>query len=716
MADFFDTFKARWKLANDAEKTQREHELEDLLFESGEHWDAKVKADRTAEGRPALTIDLLSGPIKTVTNQQRLARPGIKIAPVGQGTDIKKAELRQGIVRRVERLSQAARVYAWAGQYQVKMGRGFWVVRNLRVGDGFEQDIRIEEVDNQHTIYCDPTIKKLDGSDKKWAVRFEDLTHDDYVERFGESDLASKLSARNFQGTGDAPPDWITSRYCRIAEYHYLKSESRTKHLLSDGSQAWDDELEHDTMKKGRRRVSVPMPPEGLTIEQTRDVPQTKVHWCLLNGAGETLDEAIVPGKYIPVVQVYGERRNINGVVDYRGMVRMAKDPSRMEDFCESSLMESISLAKTAPWLAEWDQISEFYAIWQNSNRIPVGVLPYKRVSGQNGAPIPPPQRVPAGVDVTALTLAAQRMQNHVRNVTGNADVFQEETRQEQSGRAIRERKLNQELGTSDYLENLGDGIVLTAKIILSMAREVYDTPRLMRIIGNDEKERPIMVFSGEQNRPQQLEDGVEEALDLDEDDELYDIAISQGKRHDTARQETVDILTELVPRLPPPMQPPAVVALLKNLDGPGMAELAATLEPKQDDIPPEVAQKMQEMQQQLQQAIQIIETDQVKQAATLEKAKLDNETKVAVAELQSQQTRLLTLLEAKFSLIEQKLEHAHELRLEHVKQRHEVASETARAAMGSAEMERGHEQALEQSEAGHVHAIEQQAETPTKG
>ena len=54
-------------------------------------------------------------------------------------------------------------------------------------------------------------------------------------------------------------------------------------------------------------------------------------------------------------------------------------------------------------------------------------------------------------------------------------------------------RRQQQELSTSDYMENLGDGIVLTAQIIMSMVRDLTDCmynparwPQVDHFTGND--------------------------------------------------------------------------------------------------------------------------------------------------------------------------------------------------------------------------------------
>ena len=386
--------------------------------------------------------------------------------------------------------------------------------------------------------------------------------------------------------------------------------------------------------------AAVPQLPDGVTV--VRKVVKNKpvVHWCLINGAGEKLEETTLPGELIPVVMVYGERRMVDGKRDFRGMVRMAKDPSRMEDFCESSLMEAISHAKTAPWLAEYDQISEFQQMWNRANTSPPPVLFYKRVS-DNGSLLPPPQRVSSSVDVSALTLAAQRMQNHVRNVTGNADVFQEEQRPEQSGRAILARKQQQELGTSDYMENLADGIVLTGKIIMGMARVVYDTPQLLRIIGADEKELEIVTHAGQDQAGQaqqlmQQSTGVKGMLDVSVGE--YDITVGAARSYQTARQEAVDAISQL----PEDIIKVGADVYVGNMDFPGAQEFAARLKKMnpaaQDEdespIPPQVQQQMQQAQQVIDEQTRII--NEMKQQMEAKRADLESRERVAGADAEA--------------------------------------------------------------------------------
>jgi len=83
-----------------------------------------------------------------------------------------------------------------------------------------------------------------------------------------------------------------------------------------------------------------------------------------------------------------------------------------------------------------------------------------------------------------------------------------------------------------------------------------------------------------------------------------FDITVTGGKQKDTARQETVEVLQSVMPLLPPEMAAKAAGTLVRNIDGPGMLELADQLAPDEGSgmIPVE---QLKQFQQQAQQLIQ---------------------------------------------------------------------------------------------------------------
>src|SRR3990172_8608939 len=91
--DILETAKERFKLAQEAEASQRLREKDDLRFQvPEEQWDEAAKKERAGsmEGghpvppRPMLSISKLDQPLQLIINQARSARLGVNIHPVSE--------------------------------------------------------------------------------------------------------------------------------------------------------------------------------------------------------------------------------------------------------------------------------------------------------------------------------------------------------------------------------------------------------------------------------------------------------------------------------------------------------------------------------------------------------------------------------------------------------------------------------------------------------
>ena len=105
------------------DKDNRTHAIEDLRFLAGDQWDPTVLADRTAKGRPCLTINVLPQFVGQVIGDRRLNKTSIKITPKKDAT-VGEAEVRSGIIKGIEAESRADRVYDAACEDQVGCGIG----------------------------------------------------------------------------------------------------------------------------------------------------------------------------------------------------------------------------------------------------------------------------------------------------------------------------------------------------------------------------------------------------------------------------------------------------------------------------------------------------------------------------------------------------------------------------------------------------------------
>src|SRR5436190_2124984 len=222
---FLQLARDRFDQAQEADNGQRSRELEDLQTYAGNVWTAEELKARGAQpseagmppipARQSLSIPLLQEPVKQVVNDLRAAELGVEIVPVddfpdgGEGPDDREIELREGLVRRIQRESEAADARIWAAARAVQAGRGFWGVMTAYLpGKTWDQDIKIIRIYNQASVSLDPSHESPDGADAEWAFVGNDLPWNEYEARYGatQRNYVTTASLEEFRAQGTVRP------------------------------------------------------------------------------------------------------------------------------------------------------------------------------------------------------------------------------------------------------------------------------------------------------------------------------------------------------------------------------------------------------------------------------------------------------------------------------------------------------------------------------
>ena len=655
--EFLSLAQSRFRTVVDAESLLRQNMLDDLRFRASEQWPDHVRSMREQDNRPCLTVNRMPSFIRQVTNNQRASRPAVAVAPTGDQGDPEIAQVLQGIVRHIETKSDADVAYTTAGEHQVTMGRGYVRVITDYIDDDptrLDQEVRIQRVQNPFSVYMDPATQNPDGSDARYGFVVEDLPVEEYKFRYPESALAA-LS--NFTGTGNTAPEWMPEGNIRVAEYFYIQETRDVMVLIqnADGTTVRVPKAMFERTDQGKDML------EQVTIVTEREVVTREVKWALINAVeilegDDSLTEGQVwPGKFIPIVPVTGDEININGVKDFRGVVRDSKDPQRMYNYWVSAETEMIALAPRAPFVGAEGQFAGHESKWQTANVRNYPYLEYKPTS-LSGQLAPPPQRQSWDPPIQAMTMAIAQSDADLKATGGFHDASLGQRGPQESGRAIRSRQQQDEMANSHYLDNLGRAVRHVGRIIVDLIPKIYDTSRVMRILGEDDRQRGVMVFAGEENAPDQemsegLPEGVEGIYNVGVG--RYDVTVSVGPSFQTRRQEGLDAMVQFVQAYPDAF--PMIGDLLAdNMDWPGAKQLAARLrkmlpEALQDEVdpsalPPEVKAQLEQMEMQLQEitkayetAQEEIQTDQVKERAKLEIKELELAANAASQERDTQ-------------------------------------------------------------------------------
>jgi hypothetical protein len=601
------------KFANDADTMNRQEALEDLKFGAGDQWPVELQNSRNLESRPVITVNKVDNYCRQVSNQQRQQRPRIKVHATNTHEDMVDAQTISGIIRHIEVNSNADHAYDNAFEYAVRMGWGYMRVRTDYISeDSFDQEIYIDPVDNPFTVYFDPNSVAPDGSDADRCLITTMMLKEEFRKLYPDADDGGTSFTQ--RGTGDSQSEWITKEDIRLAEYYYTVREKATLYLLSDGSATFADDK--DFFKR--------LDNYGITVIDKRDSFKKTIKYCKMT-AVEVLEERDWAGKYIPIVPVYGRHIVIGDKRKKFGMIRYAKDPQRMYNFWQTSITEGVALAPKAKWLLAEGQDEGHENDWSNANIKSFPLLRYKQTD-IDGRPAPPPTRLQPEPPQAGIMAAAMGVDNDIKAIMGVFDPAQL-GQGNISGKALNGQQQQVDLTNFDYYDNLTRSIAHVGKICLDLIPKIYDTERVMRIIGDDGKPELLTINQ---------RDSVGRVLN-DISVGQYDVVMETGPGYNSKRQEAVDNMLPLLSAAPELMQV-AGDLVFRNMDWPGadiIADRLAASNPMAqiDDkskVPPQVQMQLAMSQKQIQELTQALQARDMllKNRMDVEQMRQDSETK----------------------------------------------------------------------------------------
>jgi hypothetical protein len=524
----------RLKRASEADSHNRDAYQKDMKFFLGmDQWDAGTKADRDADGRPSLTLNQLPRFVDQVVGDIRLNCPRMKCRPESKDATVEMAKIYDGILKNIEYHSDAETIYDNAAESMVAGGLGAWrVTTKYSDTDTFDQDIAIEWIPNPLSVYFDPKPFDLDKTFADWCFVTEWLSREEFTERYPDMDPTSLPDV----GSGDTE-GWFERDRVKIAEYWIREAIVKKIVQLSDGSvmdaDKATDRLEQEKAKQSMTALTTPgapLPPE-VTVVADRMVNSYRIKRYIICGSGVLEGPEEFPGVIIPIVPLYGKMILVEGKRHIRGMVRNAADACRMYNYWRSAEVEFVALQPKSPWVATAKQIEGYETDYKEANRRNIAVLRY------NADPTTPtsPQRQQPPTASPGLFQGSTQALEDIKASMGMSEASLGMSGNERTGKAIRARQTEGDVGNFAYVDNLSRALRLTGKIIIGMIPKVIDTSRMLRLRQHDDTEDLVPVNTpdrGEKGEPIILND-----LTIGK----YGIMVDTGPSFTTMRQEAAE-------------------------------------------------------------------------------------------------------------------------------------------------------------------------------
>jgi hypothetical protein len=344
-------------------------------------------------------------------------------------------------------------------------------------------------------------------------------------------------------------------------------------------------------------------------------------------------------GSHIPFCFVEGNKTIVDGKVYYTGLYEDMISVQVLYNYATNTAIELAESAPIAPFVGDIRAFKGFEKFYDEANTKNFSYLPFNGVD-ENQAPIPAPQRMQNGAD---LSSAVQLIQMAEQNFYGTSGIYPASLGQqsnEKSGKAIIARQKEGDLSTSNYADCFARALQYGGIIFKDLSKKVLDGAREIRVMSEDKKTRAVKInqkYTDEKT-------GKPMYFDLTEGD--YEVAVTTGPSYTTKREETREAQIALFQAAPGPMLP-ALPMIIRGMDWPNADKTADAVE---RGLPPELRDPEQVegamkglppvVQQQLQQAQQIIQQlgsqlQEVQAAANSKEA--ENQAKLGELQVKAQ-------------------------------------------------------------------------------
>lgn len=562
--------------------------------------------------RPRYTFDMTTPIVNQVAGSLEKADFNIQVRPAGGDATKEIAKTMDGLIRNIENISNATKVFNAAGRNMITCGLDGWCVRTKYIEeDSFNQDLVIERIPNFiDRVWFDDNSLSQDRSDSRWGFLLSALVLDAYQEQFGDEREDGPPSGTSVpedkQGTAfwRGPKDQVIT-----AEFYYAKDEMKEIVLMTNGKIY---EVDEDFQKVEDELQAI-----GVTrARDSRKVMVPKFWMRKMDGAGWLGEAQETVFRQIPLVPTYGNFKVFDNKIIYHGVVEKLLDPQRVLNYSKSREIEEGALAPRAKYWMTPKQAAGHEKTLQTMNTNNVPVQFYNHDPEHPG---PPEQSGGAQIN-PGLNELSNTMMSLMQQQSGLFDANMGADPGLQSGVAIEKLQDKGDIGTIHYFSAQEVAICQTAKLLIHAIPLVYDTMRQIRVLNEDGSFEMAML-----NETITDEETDEKITLNDLSQGTYDVTCSAGPAFKNRQDQTLSSMLEIAQYLPQVLEQGADI-IFNSMDDPGadlMAERMRLQLLEQGQIPEE--QMTDEEREQAEEAAQQESPpDPMMVAAQAEQAKAD--------------------------------------------------------------------------------------------
>lgn len=569
--DLISEARKRFDNAINWDRKNREQAREDLDFLAGNQWHPTDINERKLAKRPMLTLNKMPQALKQVSNEVRKNRPAIKCTAADGLANPAAAEVYEGLIRAIERVSGAGRVYSRAVEQSAGCGMGhFRLSLEYEDDESFDMGLRIRSVRNPFSVVWDPSAIQDDKGDAKYCFVYEEVSEEEFKKLYPNASTNPWSSPS--QRAPVAQSTWrVSGRTVTVCEYWLVKEEP-IRLIKAKHDRPWYDDQAGMQTPTGEEVILedpddielASVAQQGFSIIAARRAMRKRVCMYLLGG-NDILEGPIeTPFTRIPVFTVVGDEVEVGDETIRGSLIRPAKDPQRLLNYYATADVEMHALAPKVPFILTARQIAGLEHLWATANQSTRPYLIYNDVDEEGDIKAGKPSRESGIGTNPGLMAGAQAATQYIKDVTGIFDASYGNRSNETSGKAIEARDAQSDTGTFNYVDNLANTVEAMGREMVAVIPKVYSPDRQIRILGEDDA--PAII------------DLAQAGIDLNRG--KYDVAVKLGPAFETQRQEMLSGMIDMAKNAGhPAFQILLYTKIAKLQDFHGSEELASELE-----------------------------------------------------------------------------------------------------------------------------------------
>ena len=584
---------------------------EDVAYIFGEQYTENEINEREEENRLSMVFNKLPQFVNKVVGQQMSSVQTINISPTGAsvgaaepkmsttgGKELSLSDILTGVVRDIEYQSNARQQYKKAFKHGVESGFGWLRVLTKYQDDGFELDIDIKNIRDRWSVIIDPKAKENDLSDMNWCFIRETMHLTEFNKRYPGKSHEAIAGDTNIEYSSF----WGAEEQVTVSEYFRREPYKKKIVLLSTGEVFDKDQVDP---------VLQELSDMDIHVVKTREVTTHKVVWCKISQGDILEDDLEFPTSTVPVVPVLGRVTDTRNKMLLKGLTTDAIDAQIALNKMKSSALERIDSSPLSPFIATDKAIEGYESQWAEANTTKFSTLVYRKGEER-------PMREAGATMPVAELQTAMTMEEDMKSSIGIFNAQLGQTSNEISGKAIKARQSEADVGTYEFIDNYENAIRRVGLLVVEMIPRIYDTERIVRIRGEDDTNDTIeinKVIKGENG-----EEVVINSLDFGK----HTVVVSSGASYETKQDENAQQILDLM-KVNPQVAQVGADLLVKNLDFSQSDVLGSRLEKM---IPLNLLSKEKQEERQKEQGEPAPSPEQIQAQAEQEKLKIETDLK----------------------------------------------------------------------------------------